>query len=132
MIKSTITALTFLSLFSANAFAEYTVRVSLDKTAINFNQYYENIGANPEDNNINTSDLNCIISQSDLDPFDATLLKVSDEESLTCVIDYAVPMSTFSRDCTANYLTIDSALTSVLVSKGVNGFASKAYFGECS
>jgi hypothetical protein len=41
-------------------------------------------------------------------------------------------MSTFSRDCTANYLTIDSALTSVLVSKGVNGFASKAYFGECS
>lgn len=132
MKKQTITILALSILFSVNAFAEYTIKIGLDKSAVNFSQYYDNIGANPEDDNINSNDPDCVVSQADLEPFGATLLRVFDDENMTCAIDYAVPKATFSPDCTAQYLTIDSALTNVLISKGVNGFSSKAYFGECS
>lgn len=126
-----LTTLSIALLFTAAANADYSIKIGLDKSAVNFKQYYDNIGVNPEDNNINTNDPACVISQSDLEPFGGTLLRVFDAEDSTCVVDYAVPKATFSPDCTAEYLTIGTALSNVFISKGVKGYASMAYVGEC-
>ncbi|WP_449102038.1 hypothetical protein [Pseudomonas extremaustralis] len=117
---------------SASANAEYVMKIGLDKEAINFKQYYENVGVSPDDNNNTTKDPACTISQADLAPFGGQLIKVSDEESLKCVVDYIVPKATFSPDCTSEYLPISMALANVMISKGVKGYSSIGYYGECS
>lgn len=132
MNKFKITTLSIALLFSAAASADYTIKIGLDKSAINLKQYYDNVGVNPDDNNIITNDPACVISQADLEPFGATILRVFDDENTTCAIDYAVPKATFSPDCTSEYLTIGNALTNVFIAKGVKGISSVAYVGECS
>lgn len=121
-----------LSILASSAHAEYVMNIGLDKNSINFKQYYDNVGANPDENNNTTKDPACTISQADLEPFGGQLIKVADEESMKCVVDYIVPKATFSPDCTSEYLPISMELANVMVSKGVKGYSSIGYFGGCN
>ncbi|MEW3754886.1 hypothetical protein QOZ46_22810 [Pseudomonas aeruginosa] len=131
--KITIALLALFAFSSANA--EYVIKIAVDKDAINFKQYYDNVGVNPGDNNNNSNDPACTVSQADLDVFGGELIRVFDEEGgLSCVIDYAVPAATFAPDCVGGEqaTTQGLAFTNAMIAKGVKGFSSFAYFGECS
>lgn len=114
---------------SANA--EYVMKVELDKSSINFKQYYDNVGVNPDEDNTTPSNAECKVTNTDLANFGGQLIKVSAKDGLKCVVDYIVPKATFSPDCTAEYLPISQSLTNALISKGVDGISSIGYFGEC-
>ncbi|MFG9637548.1 hypothetical protein ACEP4E_17340 [Pseudomonas aeruginosa] len=131
--KITIALLALFAFSSANA--AYVVKVAMDKNAINFKQYYDNVGATPGENKNNSSDPACTVSQADLDAFGGELIRVFDEEGgLSCVVDYAVPAATFAPDCVGGeQATVQGlAFTNAMIAKGVKGFSSWAYFGECS
>ncbi|HBP1919031.1 hypothetical protein HWN49_27045 [Pseudomonas aeruginosa] len=130
--KITIALLALFAFTSANA--QYVVKVAMDKNAIDFKQYYDNVGANPGDNKNNSSDPACTVSQADLDVFGGELIRVFDDESMSCVVDYAVPAATFSPDCVGLEQATAQGLefTHAMIAKGVKGFSSFAYFGECS
>ncbi|HCT4466757.1 MULTISPECIES: hypothetical protein [Pseudomonas] len=131
-LKAIIAIAAIFSMSVANA--DYVVKVNVDKSSINFKQYYDNVGANPDDNNMTSKDPACTVTQADLDVFNGKLIRVFDEDGgLSCVIDYAVPAATFAPDCVGNEqaTTQGLAFTNAMIAKGVKGFASFAYFGEC-
>ncbi|MCO7557148.1 hypothetical protein [Metapseudomonas otitidis] len=131
--KITIALLAIFAFSSANA--EYVVKVAMDKNAVNFKQYYDNVGATPGENNNVSNDPACTVSQADFDLFGGQLIRVFDEEGgLSCVLDYAVPAKTFSPDCVGQSQATTQGLifTNAMINKGVKGFSSFAYFGECS
>jgi hypothetical protein len=133
-MKTKITIALILSVLAFAANAQYSIKMQLPKENVAFKQYYDNIGANPDDDNMNSKDPACTITQADLDVFNGKLLRVFDEEGgLSCVIDYAVPAATFSPDCVGNeQATVQGLeLSNAVIAKGVKGFASFAYFGEC-
>lgn len=134
-MKNFKTIIAIAAIFSMSvANADYVVKVNVDKSSINFKQYYDNVGVNPDDNNINSKDPACTVTQADLDVFNGKLIRVFDEDGgLSCVIDYAVPAATFSPDCVGNEqaTTQGLAFTNAMITKGVNGFSSFAYFGVC-
>lgn len=134
-MKTKILTALILSVLAVSANAQYSIKMQLPKESVAFKQYYDNIGANPDDNNMTSKDPACTITQADLDVFNGKLLRVFDEEGgLSCVIDYAVPASTFSPDCVGmEQATIQGLqLSNAVIAKGVKGFASFAYFGECN
>ncbi|QQE84905.1 hypothetical protein [Pseudomonas putida] len=131
-LKTIIAIAAIFSMSVANA--DYVVKVNVDKSSINFKQYYDNVGVNPDDNNMNSKDPACTVSQADLDAFNGKLIRVFDEDSgLSCVIDYAVPAATFSPVCVGMEQATTTGLefSNAMIAKGVKGFASFAYFGEC-
>ncbi|MCT5711285.1 hypothetical protein LZM22_11660 [Pseudomonas aeruginosa] len=130
--KITIALLALFAFSSANA--AYVVKVAMDKNAINFKQYYDNVGVNPGENNNNSNDPACTVTQADLDVFGGQLIRVFDDETMNCVVDYAVPAATFSPDCVGLEQATAQGLefTHAMIEKGVKGFSSFAYFGECS
>lgn len=131
-LKTTIAIAAIFSMSVANA--DYVVKVNVDKGSINFKQYYDNVGANPDDHNMNSKDPACTVTQADLDVFNGKLIRVSDEDGgLSCVIDYAVPAATFSPDCVGMEQATTTGLefSNAMIAKGVKGFSSFAYFGEC-
>jgi hypothetical protein len=134
-MKKIKTIIAIAAIFSMSAVhAEYVVKVNVDKGSINFKQYYDNVGVNPDDNNLTSKDPACTVTQADLDVFDGKLIRVFDEEGgLACVIDYAVPAATFSPDCVGmeQATTTGLAFTNAMIAKGVKGISSFAYFGEC-
>ncbi|MBI6914875.1 hypothetical protein JET72_13320 [Pseudomonas juntendi] len=134
-MKKLKTIIAIAAIFSMSAVhAEYVVKVNVDKGSINFKQYYDNVGANPDDNNMNSKDPACTVSQADLDVFNGKLIRVFDEEGgLACVIDYVVPAATFSPDCVGNEQATTQGLefSNAMIAKGVKGYSSFGYFGEC-
>ncbi|HFN7140769.1 TPA: hypothetical protein ACHGQU_002347 [Pseudomonas aeruginosa] len=134
-MKNLKTILAIAAIFSMSAVrAEYVVKVNVDKSSINFKQYYDNVGVNPDDNNMTSKDPACTVTQADLDVFNGKLIRVFDEEGgLACVIDYAVPAATFSPDCVGMEQATTTGLefSNAMIAKGVKGFSSFAYFGEC-
>lgn len=134
-MKKFKTIIAIAAIFSMSvANADYVVKVNVDKSSLNFKQYYDNVGANPDDNTMTSKDPACTVSQADLDVFNGKLIRVFDEEGgLACVIDYAVPASTFSPDCVGieQATTTGLAFSNAMIAKGVKGYSSFAYFGEC-
>lgn len=134
-MKKFKTIIAIAAIFSMSvANADYVVKVNVDKSSINFKQYYDNVGVNPDDNNLTSKDPACTVSQADLDVFNGKLIRVFDEDGgLSCVIDYAVPAATFSPDCVGNEQATTQGLefSNAMIAKGVKGFSSFAYFGEC-
>ena len=131
-IKTIIAIAAIFSMSVANA--DYVDKVNDDKGSINFKQYYENVSANPDDNNMTSKDPACTVSQSDLDVFNGKLIRVFVEEGgLPCVIHYVVPAATFSPDCVGNEQATNQgiAFTNAVIAKGVKGFSSFGYYGEC-
>ncbi|HIE6090612.1 TPA: hypothetical protein ACXNZZ_004124 [Pseudomonas aeruginosa] len=134
-MKKLKTIISIAAIFSMSAVhAEYVVKVNVDKGSINFKQYYDNVGVNPDDNNMTSKDPACTVTQADLDVFNGKLIRVFDEDSgLSCVIDYAVPAATFSPDCVGMEQATTTGLefSNAMIAKGVKGYSSFAYFGEC-
>lgn len=131
-LKTIIAIAAVFSMSVANA--DYVVKVNVDRSSFNFKQYYDNVGANPDDNNMTSKDPACTVTQADLDVFNGKLIKVFDEDGgSSCVIDYVVPAATFSPDCVGNEqaTTQGLAFTNAMIAKGVKGISSFGYYGEC-
>ena len=130
MIKISILAITLFASFSASA--EYVMRINLDKQAISFKQYYDNVGADPDGDNNTATDPSCLIKNGDFAPFSGQLLKVSKQDGFSCVVDFIVPKSVFDPECNSNYNEINTELWDMMRSKGVDGVSSFGYYGDCS
>lgn len=131
-MKKQVLATAILIIMSGTAQAEYLIKVNLDKSSFDFKQYYDNVGVSPGDDNTTPQHPDCKVTKADLTAFGGELIKVSQQDGFKCVVDYIVPKSTFSPDCTSEYLPINQSLTNVLISKGVDGISSIGYFGECN
>ncbi|HHX1497508.1 TPA: hypothetical protein ACU6IV_003538 [Pseudomonas aeruginosa] len=133
-MKAKILTTLLLSTITLTANAEYVIKYKLEENTISFKQYYDNIGADPDGNNNTSTTPSCKVSQADLDVFGGKLLRVSDEETLKCVIDYTVPAKTFSPDCVGltQATNVGLIFTNSMIAKGVQGISSWAYTGECS
>ncbi|WP_154607354.1 hypothetical protein [Pseudomonas syringae] len=116
---------------SMSANAEYIMKVNLEKEAISFKQYYDNVGIDPNDNNNSATDPSCIIKNTDFVPFNGQLLKTSTESVLKCVVDIIVPKAVFDPECNTNAAEANTALWDMMRSKGVDGVSSVAFYGEC-
>lgn len=116
---------------SVSANAEYIMKVNLEKEAISFKQYYDNVGVDPNDNNNSATDPSCIIQNGDFVQFNGQLLKISTEEVLKCVVDIIVPKAVFDPACNSDASKANTALWDMMRSKGVDGVSSIGYYGEC-
>lgn len=130
MIRISILTIALFSSFSASA--EYVMRINLDKQAISFKQYYDNVGANPESDNNTATDPSCLIKNGDFALFSGQLLKVSKQDGFSCVVDFIVPKSVFDSECNSNHSEVNTALWDMMRSKGVDGVSSFGYYGECN
>lgn len=125
-----ILTIAILSPIIANA--EYVMKINLDKEAVSFKQYYDNVGVDPNDDNNSSTDPSCQIKNGDFAPFSGQLLKVSKEENFKCVVDFIVPKSVFDSECNSNFQEANTELWDMMRSKGVDGVSSFGYYGECS
>ena len=130
MIK--LSLLTIALFASISVQAAYVIKIPMDKEAVSFKQYYDNVGVDPNENNNSATDPSCEIKNGDLAPFSGQLLKVSKEENFKCVVDFIVPKSVFDPECNSNYLKANTDLWDMMRSKGVDGVSSFGYYGECS
>ena len=130
MIKLSILTIALFASMSANA--AYIIKIPVDKTAISFKQYYDNVGVNPDENNNTSTDPSCTIKNGDFASYSGQLLKVSKQDGFSCVVDFIVPKSVFDPECNSNYLKANTDLWDMMRSKGVDGVSSFGYYGECS
>lgn len=117
---------------SVSANAEYVMKINLDKQAVSFKQYYDNVGVDPNGDNNSSTDPSCTIKNGDFAPFSGQLLKVSKEEGFKCVVDFIVPKSVFDSECNTNSYEATVELWDMMRAKGVDGVSSFGYYGECS
>lgn len=75
MIKLSI--LTIALFASISVQAAYVIKIPMDKEAVSFKQYYDNVGVDPNENNNSATDPSCEIKNGDFAPFSGQLLKVS-------------------------------------------------------
>lgn len=130
MIKLSILIIALFASISVQA--AYVIKIPMDKEAVSFKQYYDNVGVDPNENNNSATDPSCEIKNGDFAPFSGQLLKVSKEENFKCVVDFIVPKSVFDAECNSNYLKANTELWDMMRSKGVDGVSSFGYYGECS
>lgn len=125
-----ILTLALFASFSANA--EYIVKMALPKQDITFKQYYDNVGIDPSDDNTSTNNPQCLIKNGDFASYSGQLLRVTQEETLKCVVDIIVPKSLFDSECNSNAPEINKEIWDMMRSKGVDGVASIGFYGECA
>lgn len=129
MIKISLLTIALFSAVSANA--AYIIKIPVDKTAISFKQYYDNVGVNPDENNNTATDPSCTIKNNDFLPFNGQLLKTSSQDGFKCVVDIVVPKSVFDGACNSNANEANTELWDMMRSKGVDGVSSIGFYGEC-
>lgn len=130
MIK--LSLLTIALFASMSVQAAYVIKIPMDKEAVSFKQYYDNVGVDPNENNNSATDPSCTIKNGDFASYSGQLLKVSKQDGFSCVVDFIVPKSVFDPECNSNYNEINTELWDMMRSKGVDGVSSFGYYGECS
>ena len=132
MIRFSLLSIAVLaSLASMQANASFTIKIPMDKIGINFDQAYQNIGVNPNDDNTSTDNPACLIKNDDFALFGGALLKISQEEVLKCVVDIAVPKIIYDPACNENAVSETIRLWDMMRAKGVDGVSSTFFSGEC-
>ena len=130
MIK--LSLLTIALFASMSVQAAYVIKIPMDKEAVSFKQYYDNVGVDPNENNNSATDPSCEIKNGDFALFSGQLLKVSKQDGFSCVVDFIVPKSVFDSECNSNHSEVNTALWDMMRSKGVDGVSSFGYYGECN